>query len=300
MKVALTGASGFVGSYTAHTLRAHGHTVRALVRPSSQRDHIQKSVAEWVEGAQSDTAAHEKLVDGVDAVIHNAVSFSDASSSMAANLQSNVAGSLMLLDAAQRAGVRQFVFVSSVGALTKISPEWKGTIDELHPLWPGSTYGAYKAAVEAFLWAYHQKHQMNTSAWRPAAIYGVDPKRDRSQWFDLIEKVRRGEAVSTAGGGKITHVQDVADALTLALGDESVAGRAFNLVDRHLYWQSVAEIARDVTRSASVIEEKKGGGPKNQFDCTAAIDFFDRHGNHSALRRGEAGVREYVRDLLRD
>jgi len=44
--------------------------------------------------------------------------------------------------------------------------------------------------------------------------------------------------------------------------------------------------------------DRKGAGPKNQFDCAKAIDFFNRHGNTLALRRGEAGVREYVAELL--
>ncbi|HEY0007558.1 MAG TPA: NAD(P)-dependent oxidoreductase [Tepidisphaeraceae bacterium] len=298
MLVALTGASGFVGSYTAHALKARGHRVRALVRASSRRDHIADAVSEWVDGEQQDAAAHRKLVDGVDAVIHNAVDFG-AARSMAENLETNVRGSLMLLDATRAAGVKQFIFVSSVGALTRISPEWGGQVDELHPLWPGSLYGAYKAAVEAFCWAYQQQHGMNTSAWRPAAIYGVDPKRERSQWHDLIGKVKAGEPVDTAGGGKITHVQDVADALALALGDETVSGQAFNLIDRHLYWQDVAEIAKQVTGSSSIIENIKGTGPKNQFDCRMAIEFFNRHGNTVALRRGTEGVREYVGQLLK-
>ena len=45
-----------------------------------------------------------------------------------------------------------------------------------------------------------------------------------------------------AGRCSITHVQDVADALTLAVGDESVAGQFFNLVDQYIYWQVAGEI----------------------------------------------------------
>src|SRR5215218_4269666 len=72
MLVALTGASGFIGSYTARALHGAGHDVRALVRSTSRREHIADSVAEWREGDASDPQAIAGLVAGVDAVIHNA------------------------------------------------------------------------------------------------------------------------------------------------------------------------------------------------------------------------------------
>jgi nucleoside-diphosphate-sugar epimerase len=120
-----------------------------------------------------------------------------------------------------------------------------------------------------------------------------------SQWYDLVDKARRGETIDTPQGGKITHVQDVADALTLAVGDASVAGQFYNLVDGYMYWQAAAEFARELSGSAATIIDRKGSGPKNTFDTRKAVEFFDRHGNTTALRRGHGGVREYVAALLR-
>ena len=90
---------------------------------------------------------------------------------------------------------------------------------------------------------------MNTSSWRPAAVYGVDPNLPRSQWFDLIKTAKDGGTIDTPHGGKITHVQDVADALTLAVGDDAVAGQFYNLVDGYMYWQGAAEFAKELTGS---------------------------------------------------
>jgi nucleoside-diphosphate-sugar epimerase len=296
MLVALTGVSGFIGAYTAKALHARGHHVRGLVRESSKRDHIRNVVAEFVTGELDDPAAQQQLAQGVDAVIHNAVAW-DAGSNPVRNFEVNVLGSLRLLEATRTAGAKQFVFVSSVGALSEISDEWGGRITETHPTWPGSLYGAYKAAVEPHLKAYHQTYGLNTSAWRPAAVYGVDPNLRRSQWYDLVRDAKAGKPIDTPHGGKITHVQDVADALALTVGDASTAGQFYNLVDCHLYWQDVAEMARDVLGSASIIHDRRGTGPKNQFDCAKAIAFFDRHGNRAALRRGTDGVRAYVSEL---
>lgn len=295
MLVALTGASGFVGSFTAKSLHAAGHTVRALVRSSSRRDHIAPYVAQWREGELHDDQALAGLVAGAEAVIHNGVDWS-VREIPTRNFERNVLGSLKLLEASRQAGAGQFCFVSSVAVYHTILPD--RPLDENHPTWPSSTYGAYKAAIEPHLLAYHQTYGMNTSSWRPAAIYGIDPRLERSQWFKLIKTAKDGGHVCTGQGGKITHVQDVADALTLAIGDDAVAGEFYNLVDGYLYWQVAAEIAKELTGSNATIDDRKGSGPRNQFDTRKAIAFFDRHANPTALRRGQAGVREYVRDLL--
>jgi hypothetical protein len=65
-----------------------------------------------------------------------------------------------------------------------------------------------------------------------------------------------------------------------------------------MYWQGAAELAKELTGSDANIIDRTGHGPKNTFDTTKAVDFFNRHGNPIALRRGHDGVREYVQTLL--
>lgn len=296
MLIAITGATGFVGSYTVKALKARGHRVRALARRTSRRDHIAPFVDEWTVGEAEDQQAQAGLVAGVDCVIHAAVDFA-ASDMPTVHFRRNVLASLDLLEAARKAEVGQFIFVSSGAAYAEILQDRK--LDENHPTWPDSLYGAYKAAVEPFLKAYHKQFGMNTSSWRPVAVYGVAPELRESRWVDLVEAVKAGRPVSTSAGGKIVHVEDVAFALAAAAGDDAVAGRFYNLVDCHMYWQVAAEIARELTNSPSLIEDRKGIGPKNMYDVSAAVAFFDRHGNTTALRRGMEGVRQYVAQLLR-
>ena len=66
-----------------------------------------------------------------------------------------------------------------------------------------------------------------------------------------------------------------------------------------MYWQTAAEFAKEITGSGAAIAERKGAGPKNHFSVYKAIDFFERHGNTTALRHGHDGVRQYVGELLR-
>ena len=297
MLVALTGASGFVGSYTAAALKREGHRVRALVRPTSRREHIAAYVDEWTVGDQSDEQVQAALVAGVDAVIHNSADWEALAQAPVRNFERNALASLKLLEAARAASVEQFLFVSSVAVHHEILPG--GRIDENHPTWPSSLYGAYKASIEPHLKAYFHTYGMNTSAWRPAAIYGIPPAIEDAQWLDLVRAARSGGTIDTNKGGKITHVQDVADALALAIDDADVAGQFFNLVDGYMYWQQAAEFAKELAGSNTTIVDRKGAGPKNQFDKAKAVAFFDRHGNGIALRRGGDGVREYVRELLK-
>ena len=251
---------------------------------------------QWTVGELSDPQAQAGLVAGADAVIHAAADWNALATAPSVGFAKNVLPSLQLLEAARLAGAGQFIFVSSVAVYDEILQDRK--LDEKHPTWPGSLYGAYKAAVEPHLKAYHTQFGMNTSSWRPAAVYGIDPNLRRSQWYDLVKAVKEGQPVATAHGGKITHVQDVADALADACGDDQVAGRFYNLVDRHIYWQLAAEFAKEATGSPSIIHDMKGTGPRNQFDTTDAVAFFEQHGNHIALRRGTEGVRQYVHELL--
>ncbi len=296
MLIAITGASGFIGSYTVQALHAAGHQVRALVRATSKRDHVAPFVDQFIEGDIADPQSLAALVAGAEAVIHDAADWDALRRSPTTNFERNVMASLQLLEQSRQAGVEQFLFVSSVAVYHSILPDRK--LDENHPTWPSSIYGAYKAAIEPHLIAYNVTYGMNTSSWRPAAVYGVDPKLEKSQWHDLIKTAKAGGTIDTAHGGKITDVQDIADALTLALGDEKVAGQFYNLVDGYIYWQQAAEFTKEITGSAATIVDRKGAGPKNNFDTTKAIEFFNRHNNSVALRRGVEGVRQYVSEIL--
>lgn len=297
MRVALTGASGFIGSHTAEALKQRGHDVVALVRTSSRRDHIEPFVSEFVEGDLADRSMMKRLCDGAEAVIHNGVDWYALRKAEAGeHFRQNVLGTLDLLETARQAGTKQFLFVSSAAVNHEIvtSP----TIAETHPTWPSSLYGAYKAAIEPHLKAYHFAYGMNTSSWRPAAVYGIDPNIERSQWFKHIDAARRGEQVDATGGGKITHVKDVANALSYAIGDESTSNQVYNLVEKYLYWCIPARIAAEISGSGAEIIDHRGSGPTNEYDPSKGIAFFDRHGDAQGLRRGEAGVRAYVEELF--
>ena len=127
--LAMTGCTGFVGSATLEAALGAGHAVRALTR----RDMPAREGVEWVRGTLSDEASLADLCKGSDAVIHIAAltNTPDPNDFEVAN----VTGTQAMIAAAKAAGVRRFVFVSSLSArepkhFNMFSDTWDGACVE--------------------------------------------------------------------------------------------------------------------------------------------------------------------------
>lgn len=292
MLIAVTGATGFLGSYITKRLCEDGHEQRVLVRKTSDTSLVKALGAETLEGDMRDLLSLEALVEGCDCVIHAAVGFAATRGRrQLANFEVNLLGSLRLMDLARRAEA-QFIFVSTGAVHDKILDD--RPLDEAHPLWPGSTYGAYKAAVEAFLPAYKEQFGFNGSAYRPTSIYGVHAaKPERSHWWSLVAKVLDGAPVETPHGGKVVCAQDVAEVVCRAVGREEVAGEVYELTDCHIYDRTVAEFAREAAGTDAEITGAVGKGPRHMIISDKAREAFG-----VGLDRGHEGVKAYIGELV--
>lgn len=291
MHIALTGASGFIGSVIARALHRAGHSITALVRSTSRRDHIAPCVKRFVTGEQDDESCWPALLEGANCLIHNSVDWrSLKDGAIDQHLQTNLVGSLRLLRAS---APRQFVYISSIAVHHDMRPRWNGSIDEDHPLRPSSWYGALKAAVEAHLWAAHFGEGRHTCSIRPCGVYGIDPTLDRSHGYELIQKLTRGErSFNKTGGGKFVHVDDVAAAVVATVGNPAAAGKAYNLVDCYARWADWATMACDLMGIKAEIDFSSPAQPKNQFTTDAARSLGVE------LDREHEGIREYLRELI--
>jgi len=193
LKLAVTGATGFVGTHLLDLALGDGHEVRALTRrPQAPRDGVV-----WVEGALDDHAALARLVEGADAMIHVAGVISADAAGFEAG---NVTGTAAILAAAERAGVKRFVHVSSLAARE-----------------PGlSLYGASKARSEALVATSH----LSTATVRPPAVYGPGDR----ETLDLFRMAKRGLVLlPPAGRLSLIHVDDLARLLlALAKSDRTL------------------------------------------------------------------------------
>src|SRR5262249_6984034 len=159
-------------------------------------------------------------------------------------------------------------------------------LDETHPLWPTSHYGAHKAALEKFVHSFGLGEDWPICALRPTGIYGLaHPARD-SRWYDLVGQVRRGAPIHTAKGGKEVHAVDVARAVEVLLNADAraVTGQAFNCYDRYIAEQEVARIAKELTGSSSTIADLNKG-PKNQIVTDKLRALGMRFGGDALLRQ---------------
>jgi nucleoside-diphosphate-sugar epimerase len=273
MLIAVTGPTGFLGRYLVRHLAGAGHRLRCWYRPGSDRGGFEGAgPIDWLPGQLGDEAATRDLVRGADAVVHAAVQWqgprnrgSGSHGAPDVFLGINLTGSLRLFQSAFEAGVPRFVFISTCAVHEVILDD--RPLDEAHPLWPTSHYGAHKAALEAFVHSFGLGQAWPICALRPTGIYGLARPAQSSRWFNLVGQVLRGEPIHSARGGKEVHALDVARAVEVLLGAEAkaVAGQSFNCYDQYVAEEQVARIARELTGSPSEIASLNRG-PKHQID----------------------------------
>jgi nucleoside-diphosphate-sugar epimerase len=297
MHIAVTGATGFLGRYILRQLVSGGHRLRCWFRPQSNRAGLEKFAdsVEWLPGRLGDAAAARQLVRGVDALVHAAVQWEGPRNrgdhgDDSVFLGANLTGSLQLFQAAVEASVARCVYISSCAVHDVILRD--RPLDETHPLWPKSHYGAHKAAVEAFVHSFGLGQGWPICALRPTGIYGLAQPPQASRWCDIIRLVRRGEPFASAKGGKEVHAADVARAAELLLSAEAsaITGQSYNCYDLYIAEEHVARITKELTGSKSEIADLNRG-PQNQIVTSKLRELGMTFG-------GEPLLRETVREIL--
>jgi dihydroflavonol-4-reductase len=117
MKVFVTGATGFVGHHVAKALAAEGASLRLLTRHTSNLANLEGIAGETVVGDLSDPASLKPSLTGIDAVVHAAADYRLWIPDPAAMYKANVDGTRELLRMAREAGVKRFVYTSSVATM---------------------------------------------------------------------------------------------------------------------------------------------------------------------------------------
>ncbi|TVM00499.1 MAG: hypothetical protein CV087_14130 [Candidatus Brocadia sp. WS118] len=296
VKIAITGLTGFLGHYIAKKLFTRDVLIQALVRDTSNTLHLkdyEKKIT-FVQGDMTDKGTLKKFVQGADVVIHMAYERNGASFHEAANknlkrfVEANLLASIELLDAAKQAGIKQFIFISSCAVYGHIFPHIK--LNELHPLMPDSNYGAYKASVEAFCHSYFISKAFDATIFRPVGIYGINPHLAHSAWYNIVKDIKHGVNVEVSGGGKVVQVEDVAQAIDLAIGNKGAAGKIYNLSDFYVDNMSVAHMAKDICASKSNIS----GTPRQ------SVHTIDNAQSKSlgVYYAGMQGVKHYLQELI--
>jgi len=290
MKVGLTGATGFLGRYLASGLISAGHDCRCWYRPSSDRSVLAPFAQKitWVPGGLSNPDTAQALTEGCEAVVHSALDhpsgrFMGGEGDLIPYLETNLIGTLRLIEAARQAGVQRFILISTCAVYDTILQD--RPLDETHPTWPHSHYGAHKAALEAFVYSHGLGQGYPICSLRPTGIYGLAHPPQASKWYDLVSAIARDEKVTCRRGGKEVHAADVAKAVNLLLKAlaEAIAGQAFNCCDRYVSEHEVATIARDLTGRGRI--EGEATTPKNQIATSKLEALGMRFGGRPLLEQ---------------
>lgn len=189
MRVVVTGASGFIGSALVEKLADEGHSVVAPVRTgaSDRRSRVQ-----YISGADlSDAGSWLPALAGAEAVIHLAARvhrISDkAANPLAEYRRDNVEGTLALAQRAAEAGVKRFVFISSIkvnGERTKPGRPFRA--DALPA--PKDPYGISKLEAEQALFALGRERDLEIVVVRPPLVYGPGVKGNFLTMMTLLSK----------------------------------------------------------------------------------------------------------------
>lgn len=235
MRVAVTGASGFLGGHICESLLEHGHEPVGLIRRSSDVSLLRGLGIETRHADLTDGASLEKGVAGVDAVIHLAAYYTFFGS-WERYMRVNVEGTELLLKAMVDAGIDRLIHCSTTEVIGPVSDP---PADEESELRPSYDYGRSKRMAEDVVRSYGSKG-IRYTIMRPSGIYGPRNVDDIAYWTitsyannALGTRFHVGSARNLI---QFVHVKDVAQAFMLALERPDMAmGKTYNVSDSRAY-----------------------------------------------------------------
>ncbi|MEK6957731.1 MAG: NAD-dependent epimerase/dehydratase family protein [archaeon] len=215
--MAVTGSNGMVGRELCKKLAQKGYVVRQCTKDNA------------------DVLSPEKLGQAfrnIDVVIHCAATLDEESKDL---YRINVKGTENALEASAKNGVKQFVFLSSVGAYG----DYEGLKDENSPLKPQTPYEKSKAEAEQKVLAYQEI--MAVTILRPALVLG-----NNRYWRQIIATVKKNFPMIGEGKNKWQMVcaEDLAEAILICIDNENCYGEIFVVAGKET--MTLEEIANTI------------------------------------------------------
>jgi UDP-glucose 4-epimerase len=238
-KVLVTGGAGFIGSHLVDVLLEKGNNVIIydnfddfyMGKDKNISHNLNNKKFSLIKGDILDYDLMSSIMKNVDVVFHHA---GQAGIRYCINMPEkahrvNTTGTLNVLLACKKNQVKKIVFASSssIFGIPLYMP-----IDEKHPTYPGSFYGATKLAGEKYCLAFHEVYKMNLTCLRYFSVYGPRGRPDQVV-YAFSNRILKGEPVIIYGDGSqtrdFTYISDVVDATLSAAEIDEASGEVFNI-----------------------------------------------------------------------
>jgi len=252
MKALVTGGSGFIGSHVVDKLRDKGVEVRVYdgVMPTYRSD------VEFYQGSILDKTALGFAMNGVDVVFHLAAvaDVKDVYEEPYYSEAINVRGTVNVLEAARRAGVKRVIYGSTVWVYSDVEGD---VVDENTPLHaPSHFYTTTKLAGEYYCMSYSRLYGLGVTILRYGIPYGPR-SRDGAVIPIFVRRALSGEALTIAGDGsqfrKFVYVEDLAEGNVLALRDIA-KNKIYNLDGTEkVTIRQIAETVQEVLDNVKIV-----------------------------------------------
>lgn len=216
-RVLITGSSGYIASFLIPELTARGYELTGLDRAEQNEPGLKR----FVRGDLNDPTAVARALEGNSTILHLAAAKGDWGISDEEYTRDNVDGTRALLEAATAAGIRDWIFYSTVAVL---GPGSRARDDFSEPA-PDSAYGRSKSECEEILkQACSRVPDLRVVAIRPSAVFGAKHP-DSTNIYRLIEGIRKRRFLMVGDGStvKTTSYIDNLVAAHLFLSDLGLA-----------------------------------------------------------------------------
>jgi UDP-glucose 4-epimerase len=241
-----------VGQSLTRSLLEKEHCARVLDKKADQLQSFEHRNLELIKGEIEDLSVVNGAVKGIDVIVHLAWSFSDEPTEL---LASDLKGHILLLDAAAAEKISHFFYTSTAVVYGK---PIKSPITEEDPCLVEDArkpfYGIAKLTAEKLLLTYFKTKGLPVTIFRFWWSYSEEIGGRHLR--DLIKLAQAGETlmVPKDAGGSFFHLDDLTNAILLALQNPKTFGEIFNLSTLFLSWEEVARIIIEVTDSSSPLE----------------------------------------------
>jgi nucleoside-diphosphate-sugar epimerase len=227
--VAVTGATGFLGSHLTERLVQEGLPVRLLARDPAKASRFERVAEAIAIGDITDRRALADVMEGADVVFHLVSNFRSTSDLPSRYHATNLEGTLAALDVAQAAGVRRFVHCSTIGVHGDVQ-HTPG--DETSPYAPGDLYQETKVLAERACLERAANGGMEVVVVRPCSIYGPGDLR-MLKMFKMLARRTFVVLEPCDANFHAVYIDDLVEGFIRAMRTPDIAGEAFIIGGPH-------------------------------------------------------------------